>query len=310
LLDELAVSAYRLGDLGQSDLEFFTDEGFLNEIFQYQSDIYGVFDTVRTDWPEGFPLLKVIAAAHPNTPVPTLLRLSQDPDPEVLWAVAGNSSATREIHTQVISSNAVLPSYLEMQSYSYINDWEPDSFGSLDNWDVYDVPISVSAAGNRNIDSDLIQWVVDSEHPLMIKALLVRNADRLTMPQWHTLLGNGLRYRASPQYYLEGDWLLWMADSRNLPAALHSDILNSERSGDVLARRLVARDTSTLDDLKMVFAHAPTPGTRARIAAHPHVTEQMLNDLALDPVPKVRQAVVNSPFATDEQKAMAALHET
>lgn len=311
LLEALANHSYRLGDLKENEQEQFDDEGFLQELFQGHTAIYEVLGSMRMHFEEGFPLLKVIAAAHPNTQATVLASLSRDSDPEVLWAVAGNPNATTEI-LNTIALDAQLPALL----YELPNPWPDDRDDYPDGvryagegaWEITDVPVGASMAGNRSIAKDVMQRVIDSSQFDMIKALLLRNSDRLTLPQWRSLLENGLEREASLTHYdATVDWLLFMADSSDVPPDIYQALLSTKWQAEILARRIVARNYASLDDLRLVLSYTPSAWTRARIARHPQITHDLLSALAVDPEPSVREAVIASPFATDEQRAMAAL---
>lgn len=237
-LSELANSEYRLGDLGLDETEQLQDYGFIEELFQGHSAIYEVLGGSRQDFIEGFALLKVIAAAHPKTPHLALQRLSEDSDPEVLWAVAGNPSVTPEMHSRIIDTKACVSAVFQECPNPEIDESTANGirYGVSDLWEISNIYVGVSAAGNRNAHIELIDWAVTLEHPEMNKALLLRNSDRLSIEHWERLLQTGL-----PHNPFDGGWIQWMAMSQNLPEVLYERILERPYEAPLLERRLAAQ---------------------------------------------------------------------
>lgn len=238
LLVSFAQSDYRLGDLGLNEADELQDWGFLEELFQGHGAIYEVLGGSRQDFQDGFPLLQVIAAAHPRTPPEVLERLSLHQDPEVLWAAAGNPSATPELHTLIVNSRAQLPAVLQELPNPQVDESTPNGirYGVSDMWEISNVYVGVSMVGNRNAHPEVIEWAVAFEHPDMNKALLLRNSDRLSLEQWERLLQAGL-----PRDEFNGGWIQWMAMSEHLPEALYVPILERAYEGSLLARRVASR---------------------------------------------------------------------
>lgn len=59
--------------------------------------------------------------------------------------------------------------------------------------------------------------------------------------------------------------------------------------------------------VQVLLDHGIDEWTRSRITAHPSVTSDMPQALAVDPSAKVRAAVIMSSAATDEIRALAVL---
>lgn len=238
LLVSFAENAYRLGDLGLNETDELQDWGFLEELFQGHGAIYEVLGGSRQDFQDGLPLLQVIAAAHPRTPPEVLEQLSLRQDPEVLWAAAGNPSATPELHTLIVNSRAQLPAVLQELPNPQVDESTPNGirYGVSDMWEISNVYVGVSVVGNRNAHPEVIEWAVAFEQPDMNKALLLRNSDRLSLEQWERLLQAGL-----PRDEFNGGWIQWMAMSEHLPEALYVPILERPYEGSLLARRIASR---------------------------------------------------------------------
>lgn len=304
VLRELATSNYGLGDLGLNEIEVMEDEGFLIEFFQSHADIYDVLGELRVNFAAGFPLFRVIAATHPATPQAALASLASDPDPEVVWALGGNTQAGDALLSALARSDEVLATGIEALADPWPDDQSASGirFGTGNPWELENVPVATSVAGNRSCTSDLLDYLCASQHPDLSKAVVLRNGERLSDGQWADLLAGAMRRDRQ-----DGGWLQWIAVSSHTPSPLFESILRQPQEGQLLARRLATSPASSAEELSLVLEHVDDAWTRAKIAHHSNVSVALLTTLSVDTNAEVRRAVSTSPVAPDEIRASAAL---
>jgi hypothetical protein len=237
LLAELAKSTYGLGDFGLDECEVMDDEGFLTELFQGHSSIYEALGELRSHFDPGFPLFRVIAGAHPRTPDGSLAVLAEDIDPEVLWAVAGNPSSPKSVLESLACSTAAVASGIEGRAEPW-PDEDPRNptgirFGSGMPWELSDVPVAASVAGNRSALPELLEFFAQANHPDLAQAVILRNGDRLTESDWQSLLAGALARTES-----QAGWIKWIAVSPYAPVSLNEELLGNPASRALLERRL------------------------------------------------------------------------
>lgn len=236
LLEELASFEYRLGDFGWGEDEDLSD--YLSDFFcGWQGDIYDVLGEQRYEFESGFPLFQVIAGAHSRTPHGALESLVSQGDPEVLWAIGGNPRAGDELLVMLLESwpQAVIESGIQGLADPQLDDTNgvPSiRYGTDNAWELLNVPIGTSVAGNRSIGADLLGWFAEADNPDFAKALILRNGDRLSEAQWRRLF-EGTRGRDR----FSGGWLQWIANSNDIPPSLIDDILMDHSEGPILACR-------------------------------------------------------------------------
>jgi hypothetical protein len=307
MLTKFAQSSYGLGDLGWGEDDDLTNGG-IEELFDSgHGQIYKVLGDERQSFGPGFPLFRVVAAAHPRTPDDVLAELAKDDDPEVLWAVAGNPNAGDALLVAIIDRKP-RPLIDHLQE---VNDPELDNssnsgirYGDGNIWERPDVPVLVSAAGNRSCGADLLDRFCGAGSADVAKALLLRNSDRLSEENWRQLL-EGTRGRdrdSNPQ-----GWLQWIAMSPHLPLSHVDEILSDPTEGPILARRLARTPNIPEATLRQLLSNGTDEWTRSRIAGHPSATTEMLRELAMDPSGAVRTAVIANSSASDEIRALAAI---
>jgi len=305
-LADLALSDYVLGDYGWAEEE--EPIGYLHDFFfRDHGDIYFVLGEDRMNFPLGFPLFKVLSAAHPRTPHPTLKALTEQGDPEVLWAVAGNPAAGDELLVELLEMHpqAVIETDIQGLADPWVDD-RYDAFsiryGNDMPWELTGVPVAASVAGNRSIHADLLEWFCQADHPDLAKALILRNGDRLSDAQWRRLLdGSSGRDRDS------GGWKQWIANSPHMPESLIEELLTDPYEGPVVARRLAIDPETDERVLRLLLTRGVDEGTRVRIAGHQATAPDILKVLALDPSPKVRKQVAENSSADDATRALAAI---
>lgn len=306
LLSQLAKSTYGLGSFGWVEEDDLPDMGLIELFAWKQAEIYGVLGENRHHFYAGFPLFRVLASAHPKTSNETLHYLTNDDDPEVLWALAGNPAAGDEILAKMIDRRVQLPDGIsELADPELDESRERGIRNGTDNpWELTDIDVSVSVAGNRSCSPELLDWFSLNSNADTAKALILRNSDRLTEAQWRRLL-EGTRDR--DRYSTQRSWLQWIADSPNMPLSLVDEVLADQWEGPILARRLARTASTPSPILQVLIDHGADEWTRTRIAGHSSSTPNMLRTLAVDPSASVRKAVIDNPSANDEIKAMASL---
>lgn len=306
LLSQLAESTYGLGSFGWGEDDDLPDMGLDKMFAEEHGEIYSILGGDRNDFSCGFPLFRVLAAAHPKTPNETLHDLINDDDPEVLWALAGNPAAGDEILVKMIDRRVPLPDGISELADPELDDSRDRGirYGTDQGWELSDIDVSVSVAGNRSCSPDLLDWFSQNSNADIAKALIMRNSDRLAEAQWRRLLeGTRDRDRSSTQR----GWLQWIADSPNMPLSLVDDVLADQREGPILARRLARTASTPAQVLRVLIDRGVDEWTRTRIAGHFSATTEMLRDLAVDPSAQVRKAVVDNQLVNDEIKAVASL---
>jgi hypothetical protein len=236
LLEELASSEYRLDDVGWGEDEDLSD--FLSDFFcGWHGDIYDVLGEQRFEFEPEFPLFQVIAGAHPLTPHGALERLVSQGDPEVLWAIGGNPRAGDQLLVTLLESwpQAVIEAGIQGLADPQVDETNgvPSiRYGTGNAWELLNVPVGTSVAGNRFIGADLLGWFAGADNPDFAKALILRNGDRLSEAQWRRLF-EGTRGKDR----FSGGWLQWIANSSDIPPSLIDDVLTDLWEGPILACR-------------------------------------------------------------------------
>lgn len=309
VMEQWAQSHHTIRSLGTLDgIDNLTD--CLPEFFSEYSQIYFALGEGDRYYSDTFPLFRVLAAAHPGTAVGVLERLALDESPEVLWAVAGNPSSPQALLLTLSQTDAVLPEGL----VALADPWPEDSaesgwrdgirWGTGNPWEVRNVPIAASVAGNRATSTGLLGALAQTSRMDVALALLQRNSDRLTRDHWKSLVeGTRGRDRSS------AGWLQWLACSPHLPTEFHAEIVEDPVEREILLRCLAANPLTTPEVLDWALDQNPDTWTRSRIARHPSITGVQLDQLAVDRDARVREAVIASPYSTDEQKALAAVSQ-
>lgn len=306
LLNQLAQSTYGLGAFGWGEEDDLPDMGLI-ELFAWKyGRIYTVLGEERQHFSPGFPLFRVLAAAHPRTPDQILRQLANDDDPEVLWALAGNPNAGDEILVKIIDLSTQLPEGISELADPTVADNRDTgiSHGTDNPWELTGVPVAVSAAGNHSCGPDLLEWFSQTTSVDLAKALILRNGDRLTETQWRRLL-EGTRGRN--RWSTQRGWLQWIANSPHMPLSFVDEVLADPQEGPILARRLVRTASTPEQVLEVLLVHGVDEWTRSRIAGHTSSTSNTLKILAADPSALVRRAVIDNESASVEIKALASI---
>lgn len=309
LLERMALSQHRPGDFELDEIEAFDDRGFLGELFQVSpwdasSSMYDVLGEYRYAFPSAFPLFRVIAAAHPNTPASTLRYLVHDDDPEVLWAVISNPSVDFHQLSHIWEPSVVIASGIQELADPQLDDREPNGlrFGTGNPWELENVHVSVAMAGSRFSPLELLDEFCESDFGDQIKALILRNGQRLNITQWEALLAGASRRDRQSR-----GWMQWLAMSPDLPSRFVETILGNAEEGVILARRLATSPLTSALELRMIVNSISDVWTRVRIAHHPNISLDALRILAVDPSSEVRQAVETSPEVTEAIRAAARM---
>lgn len=194
LLNALAASGYVVGDINGEDEYVLNDEAFLTDLFQSFPHLYEQFGAIRSDFPDGFPLLRVLAAAHPNTAPGTLEELSNDESPEVLWAVSSNPITPSGVLDALVSkaTNCTID-YLWGYRTPEVNSHGGWQYGSEFGDNVIELgPVTLLAAlaANPATSDATLQLCLESGNTDVCIAALKGNGERLTAQQWEVFAGD------------------------------------------------------------------------------------------------------------------------
>jgi hypothetical protein len=288
---------------------------FLSDFFNWRhGDIYNVLGELRYAFGSEFPLFQVIAGAHPHTPREVLQELLSQGHPEVLWGIGGNPQAGDDVLAELLTRwpRAVI----EQDIQGLADPWTCDvdgipkiRYGTDNPWELEDVPVVASVAGNQSIGSDVITWLTEVDSQDVAKALILRNGQRLTSDHWRRLFeGAKSRISGSKETFGRYDgWLQWIADSPHTPLFLVQELLRDEWEGPLVARRQAMTPHTAVETLRLLLDTGVDEGTRSLIAQHSATAPDMLATLAVDPSSKVRQGVITNPNTDEATKALAAL---
>jgi len=293
------------------------DLGVLADCAEWVDDLEEIFesDALRRSYRQlmggrewsatQFPLPRVIAAAHLQTPETVLRGLAADADAEVLWALASNPSTPPDVLEELYSSGRHLPGVYAGDEMVYFPRWFLPGFEDPSTASTFeDVPVSVAVAANPSTSLTIVDEVVTNGEHLEITALVTHQLERLRPAAWEALASRLLLRDGAES------WGTLAITHRTCPIGILKQLTASRHSEFATAvNGVLALRPDAGVDVHDELAHHADPWVRWAVASNPGVGLSVLRQLATDSNPMVRTAVLENPASTDEIKAIVALSQ-